>query len=236
MTCSESKYMMVLFYFHESKITPLFDSAFPSPASVLRPPGGRIQGGEPRVPPLAVGEGFQREPPRNRFPLAHFFPRFLCAGKESGPPEATAGRCDRQPRPANPQKPESSLAGDTEACHSVMRTVFPTRFHSDIVPDPVSLGTVLIDTLLPKTGRFSLRFCVSKRTVPVVTVCQREPSPLSQSPRVLSMCLCDPSTAPETCRNDGSWRLRPSPAAARRQLSRHPAPRPPRRCAPAGRA
>ena len=29
------------------------------------------------VPPLAVGEGFQRGPPRNRSPLAAFFLRFL---------------------------------------------------------------------------------------------------------------------------------------------------------------
>ena len=58
-------------------------------AAVPLSPGERIQwGGEPRrVPPLAVGEGFQRKPPRNRFPLAAFFLRFL------SPPERnrTAG-------------------------------------------------------------------------------------------------------------------------------------------------
>ena len=31
----------------------------------------------PAGPSMAVGEGFQRKPPRNRFPLAAFFPRFL---------------------------------------------------------------------------------------------------------------------------------------------------------------
>ena len=37
---------------------------------------------------LAVGEGFQREPPRNRFPLAVSFAHFF-GGKEMGPPEAS---------------------------------------------------------------------------------------------------------------------------------------------------
>ena len=54
-----------------------------------RPPEGGSNGGNRRaVPPLAVGEGFQREPPRNRFPLAASFPTFF-AVKESGPPEAS---------------------------------------------------------------------------------------------------------------------------------------------------
>ena len=38
-------------------------------------------------PPLAVGEGSQRGPPRNRSPLAVSFAAFF-GGKESGPPEA----------------------------------------------------------------------------------------------------------------------------------------------------
>ena len=38
-------------------------------------------------PPLAVGEGFQRGPPRNRSPLAVSFAGFF-GGKETGPPEA----------------------------------------------------------------------------------------------------------------------------------------------------
>ena len=43
-----------------------------------RPPEGGSNGGNRRaVSPLAVGEGFQRGPPRNRSPLAAFFLRFL---------------------------------------------------------------------------------------------------------------------------------------------------------------
>ena len=52
-------------------LVPFFRSELPSP--VPRLPLGFEGGGAPFV----VGEGFQRGPPRNRSPLAAFFPSFL---------------------------------------------------------------------------------------------------------------------------------------------------------------
>ena len=51
------------------------------------PEGGSNGGNRRAVSPLAVGDGSQRKPPRNRFPLAVSFAAFF-GGKESGPPEA----------------------------------------------------------------------------------------------------------------------------------------------------
>ena len=58
-----------------------------TPVPPLPREGGSNGGNRRAVSPLAVGEGFQRKPPRNRFPLAAFFLRFL------SPPERnrTAG-------------------------------------------------------------------------------------------------------------------------------------------------
>ena len=51
-------------------LVPLFRAELPSPP--LPREGGSNGGNRRAVSPLAVGEGFQRKPPRNRFPLALF--------------------------------------------------------------------------------------------------------------------------------------------------------------------
>ena len=53
--------------------------------------------------PLVVGEGFPREPPRNRFPWACLC--LLSPRRESRPPEATGQETKSQRQKANPQRP-----------------------------------------------------------------------------------------------------------------------------------
>ena len=86
--------------------------------------------------PLVVGEGFQREPPRNRFPLAVFFCPFLWASKERGPPEATgSGRSLAETSGESAEVPIiARCGGNGSDRHNIQRIIVQT-------------GTVPLDTV-----------------------------------------------------------------------------------------